>query len=462
VSIEERFRIAAETTADTVKYVRPLTLPKASTRFQFFRSASRRTWSTRLMPLTGAVAVIAVAATLLAVKGTATTTAASQATPHATATSSRVPTFSPAPASYAPPAATSLDDTPAYAQSIDGIPKYDVEISDGHVHGNLAQGGLVLQDSSRGGSFYSTSAGSLSAAAAADDMTFVLADGNGFSHTFDVLNLAVVALPRGPIGPNTKYPQLFPTTADHITAEFGGALVASGGTSSATGRKSLEGEWGSIPIASKFTGASIQGLAVSPNGSTMAVLSQTGTQVTLGTYSVATGKSLRSWTTAVSGQQAPKGTLTWLNGGNTVAFEYAGDFRTLNTAGPSGNLLTDSREEFSVPAGATGCLPTLNGKSVFCGVLTANGKACSELAAYSVTTGKLTDLYKYHSACSAALPPVIWAQSSTLAITTMELATPNSRVSGTGAEPVVVTPSKLTELPLDPTTLSANGHQFAF
>ncbi len=78
-----------------------------------------------------------------------------------------------------------------------------------------------------------------------------------------------------------------------------------------------------IPIASSDAGTDTLGLAVSPDGRTLAILSLTGEslgkvttsrpQIVLQTYSVATGQLLHTWTAPVSAWVGPPGGLTWLD-----------------------------------------------------------------------------------------------------------------------------------------------------
>ena len=215
-----------------------------------------------------------------------------------------------------------------------------------------------------------------------------------------------------------------------------------------------------IPIASSFAGTGTLGLAVSPDGRTLAILSLTGESpqkvikprppvVLLRTYSVATGRLLRTWTAAVSSWVGPPADLTWLDDGRTVAFvaptnaqqEY---IRTLDTTRPGTSLVAGSRPVFALPRLCSSPLLAADGKSVICGTTTAlpgAKPACNkggiQLAAYSVATGKLERvLYRYSGDCSWGTALMVWAKSGTLAIAAIVVtksAAPHPQISRRGS-----------------------------
>jgi hypothetical protein len=114
-----------------------------------------------------------------------------------------------------------------------------------------------------------------------------------------------------------------------------------------------------IPIT--LANTNILGAAVSPDGQTLAVLSQPVVNFdpgrtssksilqTLRTYSLATAQVLRTWTATGLNADGQSG-LTWLDEGHTLGFAALAltgavghwDIRTLNTTSPGTNLTADS------------------------------------------------------------------------------------------------------------------------
>jgi hypothetical protein len=199
-----------------------------------------------------------------------------------------------------------------------------------------------------------------------------------------------------------------------------------------------------LPIRDQLDDAVIHGIALSPNGRTLAVMFMPnmteGTApgpITLRTYSLATGKPLRTWT----GSQ-PDGLvcftcentvdLSWLGNGRALAFVYPESvlpqaIRTLDLTRPGDSLEADSRVIFPISsADASDCVDPLltpDGRTVLCG--TTGGAAaaygCStygaQFTAYSTVTGKLERvLYRYRGSCAYAGSNVVWAGSGKVAI----------------------------------------------
>jgi hypothetical protein len=207
-----------------------------------------------------------------------------------------------------------------------------------------------------------------------------------------------------------------------------------------------------LPIPATSADASVLGMALSPNGSELAVASQ---QVDPGwgpdllrTYSVATGALLRTWTgprvnsmslVAGTGLDAdPNAALSWTANGRTLAFGYGAGVRMLDVTRPGRNLIADSRLVFAAaqPGGiqapskpdCADLVVTSDGKTVVCAAVTlaARSGAVSkgttsawnglEFLEYSTTTGKLTrTLYRYranYSATSSYFFCVLWASAS--------------------------------------------------
>jgi hypothetical protein len=145
-----------------------------------------------------------------------------------------------------------------------------------------------------------------------------------------------------------------------------------------------------------------------------------GSPGTLRLYSVVTGKALRTWTWGTMPNPVPSrgdrdgsyensAGLTWLAGGQTLAFTYyahgqAPAVRTLDTTGPSGDLVVASRHVFTLPAsGAHACqeaVLTADGQTVVCSTQSMsdpNGTTGTlEIDAYSAATGdRQRVLYRY-------------------------------------------------------------------
>lgn len=197
-----------------------------------------------------------------------------------------------------------------------------------------------------------------------------------------------------------------------------------------------------VPIAALPAGTSVIGLAVSPDGRTLAGLFEVVTysastkkdtyRLMVRTYSLATGQALRTWTDPAA-TLSPTGpgtfNVSWLNDGRTLAFAAATraapeGIRFLNTAGPGSSLVTGSRLVFSLPAGAACGTSVLvpDGTAVICGGFAPNAGSCAkgqlDVTAYSVAAGKPERvLYRYRGSCQpGGTVQVMWAGSGTLAI----------------------------------------------
>jgi hypothetical protein len=437
VSIDDRIRTAIGATAATVREIPPLALPddlpgtaplparprRRSRRAGLTRPGGRgpRGLGTWLIPLAAAAAVLAVAATLAALRdipGTRPT-----------------PDGSPGPASTAAPTAAPLPAGPA-------VPRYGVTLS---VEGRVPIRNAIVVDARTGkhlGVFAPPANATFAGLAAAqDDKTFIL-DAMTFwdpprtgppSHIWYLLRLA----------PGSAHPA-------RLTR---------------------------IPIAGSFSAAEIVGLAISPDERTLAILFQPDVidvsvktppgPITLRTYSLATGKALRTWTEPVPSSAAGTtldsdntDSLTWLADGRTLAFTYPSfaarqTVRTLDTASPGANLVADSRPAFQVPAGRAcgSLLMTPDGQTVICGTSTGAGGGCAkgqpEFDAYSVATGQLDRvLYRHQGSCALGSATVEWAGTGSLAIGLVEtfksvsISVPAKDANVVG----VVTPGELTLL----------------
>jgi hypothetical protein len=240
-----------------------------------------------------------------------------------------------------------------------------------------------------------------------------------------------------------------------------------------------------LPIATLPGADQIDGLALSPDASELAVFFQPygsfsteGAQkvlsggphgpFTLRTYSLATGQALRTWTTPASRSEALSSSssatidnevnLTWTADGRTLGFLFSPFTtptyeRTLNVTGPGADLIADSRPVLALTDTAPECdgwsVLTSDGKTTICGINSyAPGGGCTapkaEFALYPVSTGKLAGfLYRDQGLCATAQTWVIWARSAASAIGVIA-------VYGKGNTPTVtvgvLTPGKFTPL----------------
>jgi hypothetical protein len=390
VTVEDRLRATSLAITDTMRQVRPLTLPPvpdpATEGRRRVRPPRRRSpgWPGWLIPLAAAVAVIAIAAVLVAVRGLA-----------------------------AQPGSRPAPDTTS--TSTNSIPRYYVSLKDA---GTSPRGALE-----RNAFLADTSTGKrLAIFKPPSDALFGYAVGSSDGRTF------VLEAAAGPgYGPSGNV-----------------RLVSKGATAlwyvlRVTPGTAQQARLTRIPIASSFAGTGTLGLAVSPDGRTLAILSMTGEtlgkvttsrpELLLRTYSVDTGRMLRGWAAPVSAWVGPPDDLTWLDDGRTVAFvaptnalrEY---IRTLDTTRPGTSLVAASRPVFTLPKLCSSPLLAADGKSVICGtemVIPGSKPACNkggiQLAAYSVATGKLERvLYSYSGDCGWGTALMVWARSGTLAI----------------------------------------------
>jgi hypothetical protein len=185
-----------------------------------------------------------------------------------------------------------------------------------------------------------------------------------------------------------------------------------------------------LPITGLPVSAQIQGVALSPDARTLAVLFRPGTpnRISLRTYSLATGHALRTWTAP-----APKATvelipisenvaaLSWV-GEHTLAFRYPVNtwpdyLRMLNVASKGRDLVKASRSVMADPGDQHHCatlLTATDGRTVACGTAGNATGGCvkeePEFTLWSTATGKVTRvLYRYNGTCDAAFASVLWA-----------------------------------------------------
>jgi hypothetical protein len=416
VTVEDRLRATTEAVTAAMRPLRPLDLRPDAADAQApakpHRTRLRGRWQGQLIPLAAAMAVIAVAATLVAVKGLTGAGSGSPATPATTSTST-----------------TTVSN---------GVPQYFVEINNivGTTVRGVPEGDAFVGDTSTGKP--------LSVFKPPSDTVFTNLAGSSDGRTF-----VWEAIPRSGQLQDTWYVLRLTPGAAHPA------------------------QLTRVPIAVS-PHADLEGLAVSPDGRTLAIMLQatidringyvdgapTSNPVMLRTYSLATGRMLRTWTAPVSDStQFAFLDLSWLDDGHTLAFLYPGlatqrYVRTLNVAGPGSNLIANSRVVFAVPTGHTcdgSLLMTADGKSVICGTFGPNNGWCTtgQLAfnAYSVATGKLErTLYQYQGRCNFGTATVVWAKSATLAIGWTAVSKPVSPDPPITNLVGVITPGKFTSL----------------
>jgi len=209
-----------------------------------------------------------------------------------------------------------------------------------------------------------------------------------------------------------------------------------------------------LPIPPTPDGARVDGIALSPDGSKLAVMFQPDMMgpapgpVTLRIYSVATGKVLHTWTGPTPNPQGlgvlvfdlnlyvdSNTTLSWIDGGRYLAFSYGPEIvndttvRILDPDVPGHALLADSRVVLDQKPGSqpdcTSLLVTADGRAIECGVAALPGRStnsgCTGTAArqqhgfyeFSAVTGNLTGVvYRYTGTCFSENAEVLWASSS--------------------------------------------------
>jgi hypothetical protein len=405
MSAQARLRDAAQAIAATVHEVRPLDLPSDAPapspagrpwpQPRRGRGRRRLPW---LVPLAAAAAVVAVAATLVAIRSMPPGRPLVSSSPLASTSAPPTATASPGPA-------------PATA-----IPRYYVALNLGP-HGAAAVGDTHSSQWLETVSLPANGNRFAGATGAADDRTFVVDVAQSPpANTWSDLTPRVWYLLR--IAPGT----------DHVA------------------------RFTRLPIPATPDGTLVLGIALSPDGAEFAVLSQQLERgvgpVTLRIYSVATGAALRTWTGSAdrtgpgelinSGVFDPNSTLTWITGGRTLAFSYvamtasSGGLRMLDLSRPGNDLIANSKP-LPPPAArvfAAECsgipLVTADGRTAVCGTQalpTGGIGSCSTIGRndggkprfveYSTVTGKQTRvLYQYPGSCTTGNAGIYWASPS--------------------------------------------------
>ena len=209
-----------------------------------------------------------------------------------------------------------------------------------------------------------------------------------------------------------------------------------------------------LRIPATPNGAQVDGMALSPDGSELAVMYQPSAMgpapgpVTLRIYSVATGKVVHTWVgptpnphglgVYLFGQYLyldDNGTLSWTSDGRSLAFVYGVGLitdttvRVLKLASSGHGLLSGSKLVLDLPSGSAptcgSLMLTADGRTVVCGAAlpagpgstggcsAATGLARPGIAEYSTATGRMSGvLYQYTGTCIAGEADVLWASPS--------------------------------------------------
>jgi hypothetical protein len=379
MTVEDRLRATTEALSGVMREVPPLTLPseRPGPVSELREPRPARGW---LVPLTAAVAVIAVAVALVAVRDSRGV-------------------------SPAPPAANPVAST---------IPRYYVTLgADSSAPGY--QRDAIVGDSRTGKVLATVRPPArltfVGVTGAADDRTFVLDAISGADAS---------AAGRASPGTHSWYR----------------LRLAPGSSRPATLTR--------LRIAGPADSAQVDGLALSPDGGTLAVLYQSGVlggspgPFTLRTFSLVTGKTLRTWTAPGGkiyvyggGERDNDVGLTWTADGRTLAFVFnpwvEPDYeRTLSVTDKGDSLLADSRAVLEIPSPQYDCTSVLlasDGRTIVCGALGNRADECRKqwpaFLLYSTATGKLIRVL-YRSAVSVCaettIADLLWSGSRGTAI----------------------------------------------
>ncbi|HEX4094456.1 MAG TPA: hypothetical protein VHZ33_37550 [Trebonia sp.] len=365
---------------------RPPAPPGRGPRRRSGRRPGRRGWGSWLVPLAAAVAVIALAVTLVTVRDAAG--------PRPTSPGS-APTPGPTVA------------VPDYYVAVQLGPSDDADLDQADevntvVVGNASTGRLLAALKPPEGSTFDGVTG------AADDRTFVL---------------GVRTVPAR-------------TGSQHVSYSWDALTITPGAADPVRLTR--------LPIAESLRDAVIHGLALSPDGRTLAVMftpdmadGGDGGPTTLRTYSVASGRPLRTWTGSESDGLVCLNCnntvdLTWSANGRELAFRYPEAVlpqavRTLDLSAPGDSLDAGSRVIFPITAASVSeCIQGVlspDWRTMLCGTTgAADAKyGCATYGApfdaYSIATQKPDRvLYRYRGSCAYAESSFVWAGSATVAI----------------------------------------------
>jgi hypothetical protein len=435
MNVEDQLRAAGRAVSDQVRDLPGLDLrPEPAARRARARAFRRWPGAGRwLIPMAAAAAVVAVAVTLVAVKNP----------PRAVHSASAGPSRAAGPAATAAPVGT------------EAVPGYFVAINGLEVAGPTSPGQSSPPKAPRPDSVIvgETLTGQrLATIVPPAGRTFVGVTGAADDRTFVLDSVQLAPASRSgmlwPFQPRTWY-----------------LLRIRPGATPVQALTPLD-----VPLPS---GADVNGIALSPDGTKLAVLYQVARKgdgfpysgpFTLGIYSVATGAALRSWTGTDphhgsyaygggNGLPDPNATLTWTSDGQRLAFYYRNSngpdaslyLREVNLAGPGGDLFADSTVIAAVAVSTTtgrskiwcdSIAITGDGRSVVCGAdlpeapplgatldavtdpwpgcAAATDLAWPGLAVISLTGDRLTEVvYAAKPACAgASLSNILWSSPS--------------------------------------------------
>ncbi len=412
MSVEDRVRTATRARAGLVRDIRPLDLPAAKP-LRLLRAPRARGWSTWMAPVTAAAVVVALAITTVALRAVWNEPSVP---PAASAVSGTGVTS----AAAVPPNYYAALDDPSGTAFNDQKTAHVVDV----VVGDTSTGQRIATVTPPKGQTFA------GVTAAANDRAFVVAAESS--------SVRANAFSKAPV------------------AAWYLLRIAPGRTKAALLTK--------LSIPAQPAGTAISGIALSPDGSELAVMVQGGVwsvnntlsgtagPLTLSVYSVSTGKALRTWTQQTNSSPAGYGwdwglrysdsSITWLADGQTIAFadgKYAGEnapplggtfsdvkIRTINLASPGGDLLADSKVVFSSKNPWCDTLQlTADGKTVVCGEYSEYSEGGykkssaydPEILEYSVATGESRLVYRLKGVvCTLGVASVLWmsADGSTL------------------------------------------------
>ena len=389
MSVEDRLRATTEAVTEAMRPVRPLYLPPnpSDTRAAAKSSRARppRRWPGWLIPLTAAVAVIAVATTLVAVRDLSDAGSGPRVTPAATSTST------------APPASS--------------IPRYYVALA-AYTASTSAQMKAVVGDDRTGRTvavlnptadqnFYGVTA-------AADDRTFVVMN---YQNATQQTTWYLLRLTPGAAHPT----QLTKLPIKPLVAHVAGLALSPDG-------RELAVMW-------------------------RTATTQTNAVTYLAVYSMASGAVLHTWITKGDNINAIGGgangeALAWVDGDRSIDFRWnvstlgphrisTQTVRRIDVTATGNDLLADSRVGVRLPPTATptettfsepcATSVTASDGTLVCGTTSFSDVSFEEVCStvppsfvtYSGTTGKrLKVLYQYHGQCLEAQSTPVWTDSA--------------------------------------------------
>jgi hypothetical protein len=369
-SLEDEIRGALRTEADRLREVRPLRLPRPAAPDEP-RTVPGASLARRLAPwrgpLAAAAAIVLIAAILVIVRSAGS----EQATP------------------VAPPSPIAGPLLPA-----DATPRYYVTL--GVAVPNRGGWAIIAGDTQTGRTIGSYLLGngnmmmSTGVSGAGDDRTFVVSAATGtFGTTL-----------TGPtvVGPTLWYlVRIFPGTARPVRVTRLAVNFKSGGV--------------------------VREIALSADGTELAVLSGTAKSTVLGVYSVATGQLQGSWSARLDSapfdtpatNRSPVSDLSWVGDG-TIGFAVTKtpgvreEVRTLDTGTAGHGLLTDSRVVWSqyVPAPPHGSNPAHAPQLCGTPFLTGDGQAvvCAT-SSYSARDNRLSAVFLAYPLATPGRPHVL-------------------------------------------------------